>query len=164
MLDGRQFPEIEDGWLFAWVDSANIDHTTAVSQSDITYLPFEKADGTRVAINGAISQVSSANRTAILALLETNGIPTDDITGTNTVADVVKRIAASTTLMQLLQYVDFRDIGFNATIADIPSTKRKAVLRRLTNRGFDVSGITLQTTVREAIKYLLGQNVISVSV
>jgi hypothetical protein len=156
-LDGREFPEIEDGWLFAWTDNSDIEHAAALLEPDITYLPIEDNTGTLIDFDSPVGQIPAANRTAILAELESKGIPTDGITGTTTIREAMRLVIKRIRLMEQLRYIDF-DESLTTVISDIPAKKRKALKRRLENLGFNVAPLVNTMTMRESINELIAQN------
>jgi len=154
-LDGREFPEIEDGWFFVWTDNTDLEHAAALLEADITYLPTEGGSGL-VDLDSSVSQITAANKAAILAEIESKGIPTDGITGATTIREAMRTIIKRIRLMEQLRYVDLGDL--TGTVGDMQTLKKKAMRRRLINMGFDLTNITNATTVRAALNNLIDQN------
>ena len=156
-LDGREFMEIEDGWLFVWTDNTDAEHQQLLLQPDVIYLPTEDAGGTLLGIDTVVSSVSAANRAFILAEFQAHGIPTLGITGAMTIRQVMRIVIARLRIMERLRYVDFSET-LTETVSAIPAKRRKALNKRLTNLGFDLSGITGSMTVEEALYALFSQD------
>ena len=158
ILDLREYPEIKDGELFVWTNNTDAEHAEALLQVDIEYLATEDSVGTPVELTAPVSVISAANRAVILQQMEDRGIPTDGIAGTTQLGDAMRLIFRRVRLIELLRYIDL-PTNLTLTIADIPALKRKALQRRLTNTGFDLSNITGTTTIRAALQDLLAQPV-----
>jgi hypothetical protein len=156
-LDGREYPEIEDGWCICRGDPTEAEHAALLADASTTYLPFENLSGDTIDLDQPLSEISSANRATILAEFEARHVPTDGITGSTTIREGLKRIYCRIRLRELLIYLDFGKQDFSATIGDIPPLQRKALKRRLENGGFDISGITNTATIKEAILLLSPQ-------
>lgn len=155
-IDGREFVEIIDGYLFAWTDNTDLEHTAALAHPDITYLNTENASGVPIALTDPVSQITAANRAAIVTSLELVGIPTDSITSATTLRDAMGLVII---IIKLRAFFEKADLGtdLTLTLADLPPLKKKAIRQRLINHGIDVSGFVNTMTIREAFNYLLTQ-------
>lgn len=155
-IDGREYAEIEDGFLFAWTDNTDIEHAAALAHADITYLNTEDAGGNPILLDSPVSGITAVNRNAILATLESIGIPVDSVTGATTLRDVMGLVIK---IIKYRGFLEKADLGtdLTLTLADIPPLKKKAIKRRLTNQGINVTGLTNTTTIRDAFNYLLTQ-------
>ena len=156
-LDGREYPEIEDGWCICWGTPSGLEHTALLADGLVVYLPLEDGVGDVVPLDNVITEVTTANRAIVTGYLEDRHIPTDGITGATTVREALKLIFKRIRIRERLLYVDFVTMLFTATVGDIPALKRKALKRRLTNEGIDVSGLTNTTTIKDALLLLLPQ-------
>jgi len=140
--DGREYPEIEDGWCVCWGNPNAVQHANLLADARVTYLPFEDSGGLDVDLDSPISDVTAANRATIVAELESRHIPSNGFTATDTVRHVVKTLDRRIRVREILLYVDFGRQLLSGTVGDIPALQRKALKRRLTNAGYDLSGIT----------------------
>jgi len=156
-LDGREYQEIEDGWLFSWTNNTDIEHTLLLAQADITYLKLEDVNNIVIPLTGLISDVLAINRTNVLTELSARGIPTTGIALATTIRDAMHRIIHRIRLLEQLGPTDFGEL-LNNTVSQIPNKRKKAMNRRLTNMGYDLSGITGSTTIKQVIIGLLSQN------
>lgn len=156
-LDGREYQEIEDGWLFVWTNNTAQEHADLIAQTDVTYLPIEDINGLSLALDDLVSDISAANRAIIIAEFRSRGIPTSGITGTMTIRESMRIVVARVRLIENLIRVDFSGV-LEDTVSSIPAKRKKALRKRLTNLGYDVAPITNIMTVEEALIELLSQN------
>jgi hypothetical protein len=154
-LDMRAYPQIEDGYIVVWGDISDADHTTAIIDSSVTYLPFEDASGIVLSLSSTLSSIPAAKRSIITTAFTARGIPTAGITLSWTIAQALQLMRRRMMLRLLLSNLDFDD--HMILISAMPPLRIKAVKRALTNHGFDVSGITGVMTVAEAIAVLSSQ-------
>lgn len=157
-LDMRPYPQIEDGYMVVWGEISDADHAAAILDASVTYLPFENAGGTVLALNSALSNIPAAKRDIITAAFTARGISTAGITLSWTISQVLRQMRRRMMLGLLLSNLDFED---NTTLISAMHPLRiKAIRRALTNHGFDVSGITGAMTAAEAIALLANQPVL----
>lgn len=158
-LDGREYPEIEDGWCLCWGEPSQSEHDALLVTAGVTYLPFEQANGTALGLDDPLSLATASNLEWVKDEMEARHVPTDGITTALTLRAAMRMVFRRIRLREVLFYIDFGRNAFTQTIADIPLIPRKALTRRLQNYGFDLSGIDGTTTIRAAINELLQQDV-----
>ena len=90
--DGREYPEIEDGWCICWGDPSAAEHTALLADGRVTYLPLEDGTGDVVPMDNVITEVTAANRAIVTGYLEDRHVPTDGITSLTTVREALKLI------------------------------------------------------------------------
>ena len=163
-IDLRPFPEIQDGYAAVWGQISDADHTAIIANTAVIYLPFEDSGGTLLPLSSTISQVSGANISTIQAAFSMAGIPTSGITGAMTIGAALKIMQRRCYLSLVLRYVDFSSWSLSDTINSLPTQLLKAVKRRLTNSGFDISGLNGTTTIGDAINILSNQAIIDTNI
>jgi len=115
----------------------------------ITYIPIEGVGGIELALESTLAEIPTAKRNALRTALENRQVPLDDLTGTSTVRDLLKRIVLRLHIRGILKDIDIED-GLDS---DIGATKRDIIKVKLSELG--ITGIT-KTTARELIKEIHG--------
>jgi len=144
---------VNDGagiWLIADTDAAT--HAAAMAIPGVTYLDLGDA-----ALDATLASVGNGNGklTAARTALDGLHVPTDDLTGADTVRDVLKRIHRRALIANWLGSDDLNQ-GLDTLISAIPVARRQRMATKLTARGFDVGGLG-SMTIRQAIRLLAGQ-------
>ena len=145
-----------------WVNDTYGHHDAIVASTTTIYAPFENSSGVALGVNATISQVSAANRNAISNYLENRLIPVDTLTGTHTIRQMLETVAKRMLIRRYLKADDFIVRGTGLTldsfISDIPINARQNSSQLLQSVGFDMSAITLSTTIRAALNNLASQD------
>jgi hypothetical protein len=158
-VDGRADSTDGIGWLLVRADVSTVQHATLTADPRIQYLPLEENGTGRVlAFDEPISMIRAAVRVAIAAALEAKHVPTDDFDASTTVRDLLRRVIRRCLLRQLLGADDYSEL-LDQTVADIPAAKRNRIAAKLTELGFDLSGFSGATTIRELLRGLATQPV-----
>jgi len=158
-VDGRADATIGGGWMVVRVDVDAAQHAALGADARIQYIPLEENGTGRVLdLDDRITLIRGSVRSQIAAELEARHIPTDDFDATTTVRQLLRRVMRRALLRQLLGGDDY--IGLlDSTVGDIAAAKRQRVATRLESLGYDLTGITLATTVRAALRMLAAQGV-----
>lgn len=156
-VDGREYPEIEDGWAFGWGEFSDADIATLQASAFVTVIPTRDSGDNWLGVDDTVSQIKPAYRTAILNGMEAYNIPVDGLGLSSTVGEALRRVFYAVRIKELLRYLDFTEKVLSLTVGDIPALKRKALRRRITNYGFDLSNINDATTIRAALLDLFSQ-------
>lgn len=157
MEDGRLDDTVAAGRMFVGLDVTDAEHVEIMLITNVTYIPFEDAGGVPLQTSDAIGLIPAARRTAIRNALDAAGIDTDDLTLSDPIWKVIKRIRQRFKLRNsILRALDFVE-GFDTTIGDIPAARRQQINTRLQLHGFDTSGLALTDTIRQALRKLFAQ-------
>lgn len=156
-IDCRPYPEINQGVSLAWTINTDAEHVALIANSAITYLPFESLVGP-IALTDLIGTVTSANISMIKSIVESHGVPTDNMALTMSLQTIAQMLCRWCLLGQRLRYLGIHDlVSMSQTIGDLPADRRSATVKRLTAAGLNVSGITSTTTIRAALLNLMSQ-------
>lgn len=115
-------------------------HDAAILDPDVTYFDI---DG--LSLDDPISALS--NRAAIRQFLENHHIPVDDLTGSDPIRRLVRRIIKRMMIRQILHEDDELD-GLDSTLAN---NKKQRIIKKLADRGINIDA-TL--TKREILKFI----------
>jgi len=149
------------GEMLVWADLDDTQHEIIDALSGVIYVPFENSSGDVLTINHSIGDISAANRSAIQTALENRHVPMQGLQLSDSIAVVLRRFISRCRIRQYLVANDYTELLDNA-VSSINSTKRQNIATRLTNLGFDLSGITGSTTIREALRLLIIQDKVSI--
>ena len=158
-IDGRADSTVAAGRMLAWADVDDATHATVNADPGITYCPFEDAAGNVLGLDDTLAQITAAKRTQIANFLEAQHIPTDDLTGTDTIRTLLKRVVKRWVGLRQLFGADDWTEGLDTLVSAVPAAKRNRINNRLTALGFDTSVIQGTDTIRQALKKLMAQAV-----
>lgn len=136
-------------WVLADTDAPQ--HAATATIAGVNYLDFAEAP-----LTAALSSIPSAKLAAARTLLDSLLVPTDDLTGANTVRDVLRRLKHRGSLANVLGSDDFAD-SLDTLVSAIPPATRQRINIKLQARGLDTGGIGAQTTIRQALHLLVAQ-------
>ncbi len=125
-------------------------HAQLLADPLTNFAPFEDAAGNPLGLNDPISSISAANRTAINNFFENNNIPTEGLQGSDPIRALLRRVVRRFLIRQIVDVDDITEL-LDQTVSQIPVARRNAFAAKLAARGFDTSGITGATTVRQVI-------------
>jgi len=128
----------------------------------IPVLPIRATDRTHLAqiLNAPFSSYPLAWRNAARTKLESLGVNTEWITGTNTMKDVLRQIIKLFSVAQVADGHGQADVkefirgNIDVQVSAIPASQRQAIGAWLQSRGIDTSWITGATTVRQVVASL----------
>jgi len=122
-------------------------------QSDplITYIPIEGVGGIELTLESILTEIPAAKRNALKTALENRQVPLDDLTGSSTIRDLLKRIVLRLHIRGILKSDDIPD-GLDSEV----NTFTMGFIKDK----FATQGITglVKTNARELIKELHNLN------
>lgn len=145
------------GKMLAWADVTSAQHSILVGGTGVTYVPFEDDAGNPLTRNDPIGSINSTKRTQIQNFMENNHVPMQGLTLTDSIYTLLRRFFARCRIRQYLKANDYTEL-LDAKVSSIPAAKRQAITTELEARGFDLTGIGGQTTIREALRLLIIQD------
>lgn len=153
-IDGRIDVTSVNGYmLFYAVDPTDAEHQAAVADPGVIYIPIEDANGNILSDTNPISAISASNRATMKTYLENHGVPTDQLAG-KTIGDALLLVQRRFALRRIV----LKSIDFDQLDVAVSSLGHLAQIQAaLMSKGFDLSSITGQTTVRQALNDLLTQ-------
>lgn len=155
-VDARSNVLSQAGWMLVQCDPTGAEHTALAAATGIKYLPFENADGDSLPLTAQVSEID--NLAPFKTFLETHHIPTDGLSGTDTIKYALKIIVRRFLIRQILKNDDMSE-SLDSTIGDISQAKRQRIATKLVNLGIDISVFSQSTLIRDALKSLANQNV-----
>lgn len=135
-------------------------HALCESDPDITVLSpeFATLEALQAWLDGSISgEFSPTARTTI----ETDKIPIDDITTSNTRREFWRRLGIYHRVSNYMSgqgdgtALEFLKANLDSTVQQLPIAVRTRIRNWMTERGLDTTWITNSTTVRAVLKFLL---------
>ena len=153
--DLRPHPEIEDGVFLAWSDNTDGEHAANIALAEVDYIPLVDGIGDQLPLTATVAEIDGIP--AIKALFESVGVPTGNITAGTTIADAMRRVTGRARLRQVMGHTDFPN--FTQIVSEIPAIKKKAMLKRLENHGYNVAGVSNEMTAKSVLELLINQNV-----
>jgi hypothetical protein len=160
-VDGRTAHNLSGaGTAFLGIyDVIATEHTALLADTRITYLPTERADLSVVQGNELWTDITLANRTAIITALETAHIPLPaTIPPAATVGDVYRWIKRRLLLRRYVLKADDWTEGLATLVSAMVAAKRTRLNAALTAAGFDTSVVLGSDTIRAAIRKLVAQD------
>lgn len=155
--DCRVDDTVAAGKMLAWADVTDSQHTLVNAASGVTYVPFEDDAGNPLTRNDPIGSIAAAKRTQIQNFMENNHVPMQGLTLTDEIYVLLRRFFSRCRIRQYLRANDHTELLDNK-VSSIPAAKRQAITTELEARGFDLTGIGGQTTIREALRLLIIQD------
>jgi len=146
------------GWMIVWADVSATQHALLVADARVSYMPFEDALGNPLGPNDLVGLIPEATRDVIRARLESRHVPMDGIVLTDPIRRVVARIIRRVRIRRALRADDISE-GLDLQIRDIPSAKRSRISSALLAAGYDSTAYSNTTTIREALRRLIVQDV-----
>lgn len=146
---GRVGADLE-GVHLTWADVTPAQHAALVANADVLPVPAN--------LDNTVSAVALVQ---IQTRFDAHNIPRDWITTANTYREVVR--FARKYLQFLARFQRNRGrfwtagLTLDSTVGDLPAAVRQHVNQAATELGADTSGITLATTLRVALRTLVGQ-------
>ena len=141
-------------WCFTAVDALPTTHTTIQTDVTISLIPFIDNGGDYLPLSATVSQVRPVSRTAIQTVMEGQNVPTDWITGSTILRNVIVQTIRQLHIATMLSD-DFPNINLDLTVADIPTAKRNRIMAWMDSKGIDRSDITGATTIRQVLRQLV---------
>lgn len=165
VLPGRMCSVVHDmrsaaqttGKMLVRSDVDDADHTIASADVRILPLPFESATGASLSLTGTLAGIPVSLRNRLFADLEANHIPMDNVVDASTVKQVIARIVRRMRLRRILGADDLTE-GLNTSMGAIAIARQGNMGAKLQARGLDVAGITVQTSVRQALILMINQS------
>lgn len=154
--DFRTDQTVLAGSMICWADVIDAQHTAMIADSRITYVPFENAAGIALSVGDTIGDVPATLRSAIQSRLEAQHVPTDDLTLSTPLRQVVARVIRRIRIRRALNGDDFVE-GLDTLVSAMSVARRNAINTKLSTKGFDTSVILGTDTVRAAIRKLAVQ-------
>jgi hypothetical protein len=143
-------------WCLAWVDSDEAGHTTIQADSEIILIPFIDTGGNYLPLSAIVSDVAPAHRTNIANWLEARNIPTEWVTGSMKIGQVLKRLVQYFYLLHRLGS-DYPEYSLDSAISTIPTAKRNRILNWMQDNGITTGDIVLTWTVRQVLNRMVTQ-------
>ena len=138
-------------WCICRVDAGDAEHTNIQADTDIKLIPFIDGLGNYLTASDTVNQITAANRTTISNFLEARRVPTDWITGSHTIRQVLRFVIVYFNASQMLG-VDFpSDFTLSQTVGDIPTARRNRIRNWMESKGIDTSDFILSMTVRQVV-------------
>lgn len=157
--DGRSNRQGTAGVALVVADVSSAQHALLIADARITYLPFERSDGSVVPPDGTIGEVSQGNRTTLRGIADTHHIPIQGIGLGDTVREALRLFKRRFILRYLLGVDDWTEL-LDSLVSSIAAAKRQRIATRLQSLGFDTSAIQGSDTVREALRKLASQDAV----
>lgn len=151
--DGRELPELVDGWAFVWNDVSDVEHAAIIADPNNTYILLEDVSNTPLGLDSQLFDL--ADQSSALAILENHGIDTTGLVNPKTIRDVVKRIYTITVIKCTSPYID-QSKGLDVA-QNIPTSQLAALKQRYTSAGFNPSSVNQNDSMRSILGKLHSQ-------
>lgn len=153
-----EYIELGDRFL-CWADVSDAQHAMIISDPRTAYIPFEDAGGSPLPVTATLAEISAANRDTIRSWLEARHVPIADLTGSDTIAKLLRRVVQRFRLWCVLGADDVTE-ALDLQVKDVPVAKRQRINAALQARGYDISFATASMPVRDFLRGLCDQDVV----
>lgn len=135
-------------WALTTADFDNTQHALVAADPDITDVPFSALDNTW-------NDFTVQQRTAIGNRLETFHVPMDWISGSTSVADLIRMAARVALIGQMLKADALDNISLDSTFGSLSAARRNRILAWAADNNVDTTGLSGSTTIRAMLRALV---------
>jgi len=143
-------------WCLTWVEAEDSVHQAIQKDAEIKLIPFFNSNGDYLGLNASVSQLTTENRNKINTWLNAKAVPTDWITNSHNIGDVIGYTIRTLQVAQMLKN-DYPGLDLQMAVGDIETAKYQRIKTWMEENNIDTGDFTPSSTVNRIIKRIIAQ-------
>jgi len=155
-----------NGEVLVWTENTDTEHSAAIADPRINYIPAENDDGSQLAWADTLEPMNTGKFNQLTGIMESMRIPADDLVQSDTVEKVFLRLIKTRMVQRYIRYVDIfaPPVQLHSNWVDIDPTIRAVAEQRLAEHTFDLSIVSQTVTVSDVLTNLSSQDILALDV